>query len=402
MKVLKWLGLVILGIILFFSLTAFGLAFTVKQTALNPHFYEKQINKIPLSQIFLDNSAFEMDIPTELKASLDKTIVAIEPQLKEETRRALTSVFDYLNGKKANPELAQTLRNTVLSDSFVDLVIDNMDLAAILEPSVRQKITEQGLPQELTPILDRLGPILVKAEPQLKAQLKAAVPGILDYVLGVSDSFSVTFNANFLINDIKTEAKTILRNDPAFAGATDAQLNAYIDNNLSPQLADFNNAISLDQSTLGSGARLTGSLNEAEDALAMVKPYIVLFNRYYILLIVLIILVAAGIAAIHHSIKGATRSLGSILIAYGFLNFIPLLIFKYYIAPNMLYPELTADVPAYLDAYVRQSINAMMAPIWWFSLGCLIAGIALLVVSFVYHPAPKAEPPAVSEPTPQS
>ncbi len=299
----------------------------------------------------------------------------MEPQLKQEASAAVKSLYDYLLGKKDNPELAQTLRSTLLSDSFVYSVIDNIDLAALLESTFREQFTNQGLPRELTPLLDRMKPILVKAEPQLKTQLKAAVPPILDYILGMTNSFSATFNLDNIVNDIKAEAKTILRNDPAFAGATDAQLNAYIEKNLSPQLNEVNTSITIDQTTLGADAQLTSSLREAEDSLAQVRPYILMFQTYYIWLIVLMVLVIAGIAAIHHSVRGATRSLGITFLVYGVIEFIPLIIFKLLIAPNYVYPELDANTPAYLHTYVRQVISDSMSPLWWFSMGCLIGGI---------------------------
>ncbi|MBN1368316.1 MAG: hypothetical protein JW967_10370, partial [Dehalococcoidales bacterium] len=98
MKALKITATVILGIVLFLSLFVFGIAFNLKMTVLNPNFIAAEIDKVPISEIFLDNSAFEMDIPAELKASLDKTVVAIEPQLKEEAGNAVKSVYDYLLG----------------------------------------------------------------------------------------------------------------------------------------------------------------------------------------------------------------------------------------------------------------------------------------------------------------
>jgi hypothetical protein len=102
------------------------------------------------------------------------------------------------------------------------------------------------------------------------------------------------------------------------------------------------------------------------------------------------VLVIAGIAAIHHSVRGATRSLGITFLVYGIIEFVPLIIFKLLIAPNYVYPELDANTPTYLHTYVRQVISDSMSPLWWFSMGCLIVGIALIVVSFVYHPAKKA------------
>jgi hypothetical protein len=404
MKVLKGFAISILGILLFLSLSVFGIAFTVKQTVLNPNFIAAEINKFPLSSIVLQITASEMDIPAELKTSLDKTIVAMEPQLKQQAGAAVKSVYSYLLGKKASPELAKTLRSTLLSDSFAYSLIDNIDITWYGTEVIRQQLNDQGIPAALLPLLDRIEPILVKAEPQIKIQLKAAVPFVLDYLLGQTDGFTASFNLNAGVEDIKVEAKIILRDNPAFAGMTDAQLNAYIDNNLSPQLADINSSLTLDQTSLGTDAQFTKAIQEAEDSLAQVRPYTVMFQQYYIWLIIFIVLLIAGIAAIHRSTKGATRSLGSIFLSYGIIEFVSLLIFRLYVAPKFVFPEITANVPTDLAKFTRQSIFDFMSPLWWFSLGCLIAGVALLVVSFVYRPAEKAktEPPATIESTPQS
>lgn len=407
MKALKITATVILGIVLFLSLFVFGIAFNLKMTVLNPNFIAAEIDKVPISEIFLDNSAFEMDIPAELKASLDKTVVAIEPQLKEEAGNAVKSVYDYLLGKKDNPELAQTLRRTMLSDSFFYTLVDNVDLGVLLGQIISDGLENAEIPPEFEPLIDRVEPVLIEAEPQLKARLKAAAPDILDYVLGLRDSFTVSFTLDDVVDELTLEAKNILRNNPAYAGLSDAQIDDYIDRNL-PQLIDIFEAFTFDQSTLGSEAQVTEALQEAENSLAEVRPYILQFQTYFIWLIVFIIVVAGGIVALNLSVRKATRAIGAVLVAYGFIEFVPLLIAKF-AGGNYLNEQILADAPVYLETYAIQRAFDFIAPLFWFSLGCLIAGIALLVVSFVYRPLEPAEaeqiivePPATNEPPPQS
>jgi hypothetical protein len=349
-----------------------------------------------------------MDIPAELKDSLDKTIVAMEPRLKQQTGNALKSLYDYFLGKKPSPELAKTLRSTLLSDSFVNSLIDNTDLATVLANTIHDQLNTQGIPRALLPLLDQIKPILTKEEPQLKIQLKKAVPPILDYIVGNTNSFKVTFTMDSVVSDLKIEAKNILKNNPPqeLAGIPASQLDPYIDQyitqNLTPQLSDIAGGLTLDQTTIGKDAQLTQPLQKAEDALAQVKPYVAMFQQYYIWLIVLMVLLAAGIVAIHHSVRGATRSLGSIFLSYGIIEFIPLLAFKL-LAPKYIFPNMMADIPSELKAFSQQAIFDFMSPLFYFSLGILIAGIVLLVVSFVYRPAqPTITAPATTNEQVQS
>ena len=408
MKALKIAGTVILGIILFFSLFVFGVALNVKMTVLNPNFVAAEIEKVPISEIFLDDSNMDWDIPAELKASLDETVVAIEPQLKEEAGNAVRSVYDYLLGKKDNPELAQTLRSTLLSDPFVYELIDNTDLAGLLAQIISEGLENADIPAEFEPLVDRVEPILIKAEPQLKDQLKAAAPDILDYILGLRDGFTVSFSLDPVVDELTQEVKTILHINPLFSGLSDAQIDDYIDRNL-PQLVDISEAFTFDQDTLGTDAQLTEVIREAEDSLAEVRPYILMFQTYFIWLIVFIIVVAGGIVGLNLSVRQATRAVGAVLLAYGFIEFVPLVIFKF-IGGNYLSDGNFAGVPAYLETYAQQAAFDAIAPLFWFSLCCLIAGIALIVVSFVYRPSePRrpeeqiiVEPPVNNELPPQS
>ena len=200
------------------------------------------------------------------------------------------------------------------------------------------------------------------------------------------------------LTDIKVEAKKVLREDPNYASASDAQLNTYIDNNLSLYLDDINDSLTFDQTTLGTDAQLTETLNEAENSLAEVRPYTVMFQWAFIGLIIFIVLVAGGIVGLNLSVRKATRALGIVLLVYGVIEFIPMLILKP-IANNYLNEGMPTDTPVYLQNWYQQIASDSMSPLWWFSLCCLIAGVALLIVSFVYRPAEKAStaPPTTTE-----
>jgi hypothetical protein len=330
------------------------------------------------------------NLPSEVQTSLEKTITAMEPQLKQETSDAVKSLYDYFLGKKSSPELATTLRNTILSDTFVNSLIDNTDIATLLADTIHDQLNTQGIPRALLPLLDQIKPILTKEEPQLKIQLKKAAPPVLNYIVGETNSFNVTFTLDAVVNDLKIEAKNILKNNPPpeLAGVPVSQLDPYIDQyiaqNLTPQLSDIASGLTIDQTTIGTDAQFTQPIKDAENTLAKVRPYIAMFQQYYIWLIVLMVLLAAGIAAIHRSVRGATRSLGSIFLSYGIIEFVPLLAFRL-LAPKYIFPTMMADIPSELTAFAQQGIFDFMSPLWWFSMGTLIAGIVLFVVSFVYQ-----------------
>ncbi len=393
MKALKIFATVILSIVLFLSLFVYGVVFNLKMTVLNPNFVATAVTEIPLSEIILDTPAYEVDIPPELMDSLNKMVVAIEPRFKEETGNAIRAVYAYLLGEKDDAELAVTLRGTLLSDAFVYAMVDNLDMAMPLAAMIKEKLESEDVPVALEPLQERVDPILIEAEPRLKTQLKAAVPSIIDYVLGITDAFSASFNLDTVVEDIKTAAKEILRENPDFAGASDAQLDAYIEDNLTPYIEEINKQFTIDQTTLGSEVQLTASLQGAEDFLAQVRPYVLQFQTYSVWFIVFIVVIAGCIVALNLSVRKAARAVGSVLLAYGIIGFIPLLIVRL-VFQQALYQEMLADVSAspYLETYARQVISDFISPLWWFSLGCLIAGIVLLVISFVYHPAKPASP----------
>ena len=87
-KLLKALALGVLGFLLFFSLSIFGVAFTLNSTVLNPKFVTSELNKLDMSSLarsFIDERVKGGELPQELGTSLTDTITRVEPLVKEKT-----------------------------------------------------------------------------------------------------------------------------------------------------------------------------------------------------------------------------------------------------------------------------------------------------------------------------
>jgi hypothetical protein len=112
MKFLKAFGLVVLGTLLFLSLSFFGLMFTINQTLLNPDFTVSQIEKLDTASLakdivrsqILSQATIPLTPPIEdfLVGVIDETITDLKPWLNEQTREVTYSFYNYLEGKNQN------------------------------------------------------------------------------------------------------------------------------------------------------------------------------------------------------------------------------------------------------------------------------------------------------------
>jgi hypothetical protein len=119
---------------------------------------------------------------------------------------------------------------------------------------------------------------------------------------------------------------------------------------------------------------------EAMDALDTAKQWVGVFKTVYYVLIAFIIILIVGIILVHRNVKASTRSLSVTFIVYGAVEF-ALVLAARFIVPNY-FP--TEDIPVSLQNFITDTYVSVLAPLQWFSLGILIAGIALLLVSIFY------------------
>jgi hypothetical protein len=112
MNFLKAFGLAVLGVLLFMSLSFFGLMFTINQTFLNPDFTVSQIRELDTTSLakdivrgqILSQATIPITLPIEafFVEAVDDTITDLKPWLNEQAREVTYSFYNYLEGKSQN------------------------------------------------------------------------------------------------------------------------------------------------------------------------------------------------------------------------------------------------------------------------------------------------------------
>jgi len=357
-----------------------------------------------LTEEFISEQASEEEFPEELEAALINTITELEPVIKEELTAAADPILDYLLGESQSIDLALTLRNTLLSSDFVVSLVNELDISSLASEFLSGHLLED-IPEEMEFLVEHLDDAIAELEPTIKEELTAAADPILDYLLGESQSISVEISLEPITETLEdTLRETFLESPPAeLAWLTTSELEQYFDEYFGELLTEMvPSAFDLDETLLGTEmpaqiaeiltsaeeglgeARqsITDALAEAEEGLELAREYVDYFQLGYKILIGFIVLLIAGIILLNRQVKAATRKLGTIFLTYGAPWFAGILIGKYFAGKQIA----QLDIPPYFQGLLPQLVDDFSAPLQWFSLGLLIGGVALLIVSFVYKP----------------
>ncbi len=208
MKVLKVVALGLLSVILFFSLVVFGIAYTVNQVALNPHYIVKMLNDIDFSQVIqeeIDKQASSGEIPAELQTTLIDTLNKMERVIKERAGIAIEDTYAYLKGKSNTPNLKETLSKSIMNSEFVADLLDQVDLSQLVDQIVKEQIgTGAGFSDAFR---NALITAIDKSEPSLKKQIANASDPIFKYLLMQTSSIDLksTLRQTVLSNNSVSE-----------------------------------------------------------------------------------------------------------------------------------------------------------------------------------------------------
>ncbi len=125
MKVLKASFLGFLSFLLFLSLSAFGMVFTLHQTVLSPDFMFSEVSRLNISTLVrqVTEPQLTAQLTPELqflKEPLYGAIAFQEPWLKEQARAGIYTAYDFLEGRSAR--LALSISLDTLKASIKDRV----------------------------------------------------------------------------------------------------------------------------------------------------------------------------------------------------------------------------------------------------------------------------------------
>ncbi len=297
MKFLKGLALSLLSILLFLSLSVFGMVLTINQTVLNPDFVASQVDKMDISSLagefISEQISGQIPLDNQLMAEiLEDTIADLEPWIKEQTNVAIYAGYDYLTGQSQS----------------LSIVIPTAELKETLKDSIKSAFLE-ALPPEL-------------------------------------------------------------------AGAPPAMIDAAFNEYYQQYSQQIPATIEINESMLGS--EVMSSLEEA-------RQYIGYIQTAYKALIAIILVLIGLIVLIHRKVRGSTRQIGITFLTHGIPGYASIFILKNY-AMSQLAQLTQFNLPASFQAWLPQLVDDFLAPLEMFSLGVLICGAVLLIVSFVYKP----------------
>ena len=262
------------------------------------------------------------------------------------------------------------LHLTILNPDFIVSEVNKLDISSLTTELVSQQI-HQDEPYMAEVVENTVADL----EPWLKEQIGAGIYVGYAYFLGESQSLDLEIPLEPLRDSLKGNLReAILQSPPPeLAEVPPATIELYI--NEAYQNIDelIPPKFTLDESLLD-----TEVLTQLEQA----RQYIGYLQTGYWILIGLVPLLILGIILINRRVRSATRELGIIFTTYGVLEFISIFVIK-----NLAGTQLSIlDVPQLIQAWLPQLLNGILAPLEVFSICLLVAGIALITVSFVYKP----------------
>ena len=268
--------------------------------------------------------------------------------------------------------LTFTLNNTILNPDFITSELDSLDISSLAEEFLSEEVSSQG---EF--IIEYLGDVIADFEPWIKEQANAVIEPSYDYFLGESESLSVVISLELVKESLEATLKeAILQSPPPeLAGLSPSEIEQYFDKVYQEISQQIPSTFELSQSSLSPEVLAT---------LEQVRQYIGYVQLAYTALIGLIVLLIAGIILINRQITKTARSIGITFLTCGVFGYGGIFAIKHFTADTISQLQISLS----LQTWIPQLLDDVLAPLEMFSIGLLVCGIALIVVSFVYKRQP--------------
>lgn len=272
--------------------------------------------------------------------------------------------------------LAFLLNQSVLKPDFVVSQLNKLDVSAMADEFISEQVAAGG---ELTTegeelVAEVITDTVADLEPWMKEQAGILTNSIYDYILGESESLSVSISLGTMKDSLKDNLKeAILQSPPPeLAGIPPAQFDQYFDEFFQQYSGDIPDTFNFDENSFPAGA---------QTIIEQVRQAIPQFRIVFWGLIGFMLLLILGIVLIGGKVKSSTRSLGITFFIYGALEYAGV-----YLSNTFLGPQLAAtDMPTVLATWIPQFVSDFLAPLQMFGIGLMAAGVVLIVVSIIYR-----------------
>lgn len=265
------------------------------------------------------------------------------------------------------------LDRTLLDPDFVTSEINRLDVSSLVGELFNiQAPSATPYQAEIMEVIDKT---IADLEPWMKEQANSAIYAGYDYFMGRTESLNVSISTQPVRDRLKENLRQVfLASPPPEVQGLPPALREQYFNELYQQLTgDIPPTFEFTESSLPPDVLAT--LQQVRQALSY-------FQLVYKALIGFMVLLVLGIVLISRQVKDITRRLGVPLLTYGAFGYAGILVGKYFARTQPPFP----GIPESLQSWMFQFMENLMAPLEMFSLGLLIGGIVLIIVSFVYKP----------------
>lgn len=378
---------------------------TLSNSVVNSQFVSDLMAKIDLAQLVDPVVEQQIGTGTGLSQDFQNALVSAinesAPALKQQIVNASGPICQYLTMQTSSLDLQSTLGQTILSNSSVNGILNNLDSTAMTKDILMSYIVGQ-LPAGIQLSDAQIDQLVMALQPSVKTALTNASGDIAGYLLGTQPDFSITLVLAPALPTLETVA------EEAFMTQLPTNLHglpqAELDDAFAQYYAGFSQTIpatyavnSRDLGLNGVGgitADITNAQNDLTEArssiatasqdfnsdLITARTYVGYFNDAFIGLIALLAFVILGIILLRRSVKGSCRILGTVFFLCGALEYAGVLIIKNVgpaqIARLNILPALS-NLPGIV-------LNDFIAPLQLISLVCLIGGILMIGTSILY------------------
>jgi hypothetical protein len=120
--------------------------------------------------------------------------------MKEGIGDTIEAVFDYLNGENESINLAQAIRDNLLTSEVIASLVEELDLPSLVEGIFSEQEDEEEFPAEFRAALVNT---ITEFEPTIKEELIVAADSIFDYLLVENQSIDLSqiIRSTFLNSD---------------------------------------------------------------------------------------------------------------------------------------------------------------------------------------------------------
>jgi len=279
------------------------------------------------------------------------------------------------------------LNNTVLNPDFVISELDKLDVTSLARDLVSEQIVTQ-IPPGLEFMAEVIDDTITDLDPWIREELSNAIYSGYDYFLGKSQSLSLVISLEPVKEKLRDNAwEALLKSPPPeLAMVPKTMWEQYFNQFYEEFAGQIPSSFEFNESSFPP---------EVMAPLEQIRQAISYAQQGYNVLIGFILLLILGIILINHQVRGATRELGTIFLTYGAFQYAGIFVAKHFAVPQLV----QLPIPSQLQAWLPQLLADLLAPLEMFSLGLLIGGVVLLIVSFVYPRIRPSQPSTETAPS---